>query len=708
MAKNLVIVESPAKAKTLARMLGRDFTLMASMGHVRDLPRSRLGVDVENGFTPQYVSPRNKLKIVREIKDAVKSAKTVYLATDPDREGEAISWHLAQVTQDGHDYKRVVFHEITGEAIKEAFSKPRDIDMKLVNAQQARRILDRLVGYKISPLLWKKVRRGLSAGRVQSVALRIIVDREREIQSFTPVEYWRIEAELAKEADSDKSFRALLIGLLDGTKLEIHSQKESDALVSALRKANYAVLKVARKKVTRVPAPPFITSTLQQEAWRKLRMSVAQTMAVAQELYEGLPLGKEGNTGLITYMRTDSTHVAQEALASTRAFIAEHYGKEFLPPRARVFTARVRGAQEAHEAIRPTSVKREPKLIREYLSPRQFRVYELIWKRMAASQMSALVLKNTTADVKARTGSAKDGYLLQAEDSKTVFPGFTILYLEGRDEAESKKASLFLPELKADDKLLLQDLFPEQRFTEPPPRFTEASLVRFLESAGIGRPSTYAPILSVIQERDYVEKNRGLLVPTQLGCVVSDLLKQNFPDIMDISFTAHMEGELDAIASKNRDWVEVVRNFYQPFAEHLKTVSETAEKVNLDEKLDELCPECGKPLVVKHGRFGKFIACSGYPECKYHRSFEVKLNVPCPECKIGEVVVKRGRKGRPFYGCNRYPECKFISSYRPLAQVCTSCGGTMTAYRDRQARCAKCGHIEPLVETESKANGARA
>ncbi len=707
MAKNLVIVESPAKAKTLSKILGRNYELKASMGHVRDLPRSRLGVDIENGFTHQYVSPRNKLKIVRELKEAVKKVQTVYLATDPDREGEAISWHLAQVTrQDGQDYRRVVFHEITKEAIQEAFKKPRTIDMNLVNAQQARRILDRLVGYKISPLLWRKVRRGLSAGRVQSVALRIIVDREREIQNFTPEEYWRIEAELTKERAeaNDKPFRALLIGLLDGTKVEIHHEKEANGFVATLRKASYSVLKVAQKKVTHPPAPPFITSTLQQEAWRRLHMSVAQTMAVAQELYEGLPLGKEGNAGLITYMRTDSTHVAPEALMATRAFISEHYGKEYLPPKARVFTTRVRGAQEAHEAIRPTSIRREPRLIKEYLNPRQFRLYELIWKRMVASQMSTLVLENTTVDIKAKTRNIKDSYLLQAEDSITIFPGFTILYLEGRDEAEKEKKSPSLPELKAEDKLLLLDLFPGQHFTEPLPRFTEASLVRVLESEGIGRPSTYAPILSVIQERDYVGKSRGLLIPTELGCLVSDCFKQYFPDIMDISFTAQMEDELDEIAKKNRNWVEVVRSFYQPFAERLKTVSETAAKVKLDETIDEACPECGKPLVVKHGRFGKFIACSGYPECKYHRSFEFRLKIPCPECHTGEVVERLSKRGKTFYGCSRYPDCKFISNARPLAKPCPDCGGLMTVYPEKQARCAKCGHIEKAVEAEAEAS----
>jgi DNA topoisomerase-1 len=706
MSENLVIVESPAKARTISRILGNSFSLKASMGHIRDLPKSRLGVDEKNNFAPQYSIPRDKSKIVRELKEAVKEAKTVYLATDPDREGEAISWHILEVTRsDSKDYKRVVFHEITEEAIKQAFQHSRAIDMNLVNAQQARRVLDRLVGYKISPLLWKKVRRGLSAGRVQSVALKIIVDREREIQKFKPVEYWSIEAELAKKlaAPGDRSFRAVLLSLIGGKKIEIHIQEEADSFAATLKKADYSVLKVLTKKVPRQPAPPFITSTLQQEAYRKLHMSAQQTMIVAQQLYEGLSVGKEGNVGLITYMRTDSTQVAAQAVNETRDFIAEKYGKEYLPERARAFLRRVKGAQEAHEAIRPTSTKREPALVKSYLTSQQFRLYELIWKRMVASQMAAMVSNITTADIKAKAMSSRDEYLFRATSSVTHFAGFTILYIEGKDTDEEKeKESSPLPGLKAGDALNLLKLFPQQHSTQPPLRFTDATLVKFLESEGIGRPSTYAPILSVIQVRDYVRKERGSLIPTELGFTVGDLMAQYFPGIVDIKFTAHMENELDEIATEDRDWVDVVREFNTPLDKYLAGASQMERVKIADEQLNEACPECGKPLLIKTGRFGKFITCSGYPECKYHRSIQVKLNVPCPECKKGEVVQRRSKKkGKTFYGCSLYPDCKWVSNYRPVPQPCPECGGMMEIH-GKQVKCTKCDYRGKIEEKEAE------
>jgi DNA topoisomerase-1 len=701
MKKNLVIVESPAKARTLSKLLGQNYSLKASMGHVRDLPKSQLGVDVDQGFAPKYVVPREKKKVVDELKEAAKTASTVYLATDPDREGEAISWHLVEVTKTNRKpYRRVIFHEITKEAIERAFEHPRSIDMQLVNAQQARRILDRLVGYKISPLLWRKVRRGLSAGRVQSVALRIIVDREREIEKFVPVEYWTIEAELAKKTET-ATFRATLIGLIDGTKLDIHNEQEAAELSDELRQASYKVLKVSTKKVTRQPAPPFITSTLQQEAWRKLHFPAKLTMEVAQELYEGLPIGDEGNVGLITYMRTDSTRVARSAIAEAREFITTKYGSEFLPPHARSFTTTVKGAQEAHEAIRPTKIWREPSLLKPHLTNAQFKLYQLIWKRMVASQMSAAIFDNTTVDIQARCPHSKSNYLLRTSSSVTKFPGFMILYSEGKDETGEEKKSPTLPQLEKGDRLELIELSPEQHFTQPPSRFTEATLVKTLEQWGIGRPSTYAPIISTIQERRYVTKAGGSFQPTELGIVVNDLLTKHFPGIVDIEFTAHMEEELDKVAHEKKDWVRVVQDFYIPFEQSLQSASELMEKVKLEEQTDEICPECSKPLVIKFGRFGKFVACSGYPGCRYTKPFLVKIGVKCPQCG-GEIVERLSKKKRTFYGCSNYPDCKFITNLRPLPQPCPKCGGLLTTYRRNWAKCTKCEYKSKLGEARTK------
>ncbi len=701
MKKKLVIVESPAKARTLSKILSKGYILKSSVGHIRDLPKSRLGVDTENGFAPEYVVPKEKRKVVQELKKAVKSASTVYLATDPDREGEAISWHLAEVTKSNRiPYRRVIFHEITKEAIEHAFKHPRSIDMQLVNAQQARRVLDRLVGYKISPWLWRKVRGGLSAGRVQSVAVRIIVDREREIEKFIRVEYWTIEAELAKKIPSVEvaTFRAMLVGLIDGTKLDIHSQEQATELSDKLKQASYSVIKVETKKVTRQPAPPFITSTLQQEAWRKLRFTAKQTMAVAQQLYEGLPIGDEGSVGLITYMRTDSTRVAHSAVVEAREFISDKYGPQFLPPHARSFARKVRGAQEAHEAIRPTKVWREPSLIKPYLTGAQLKLYELIWKRMVASQMAAALFDNTIVNIEAKCPDSKADYLLRTSSSEIRFPGFMILYTEGKDETEEGKPSSTLPQLEKGDRLELLGLFPEQHFTQPPPRFTEASLIKMLEQWGIGRPSTYAPTLSTIQERGYVIKANGSFQPTELGFVVNDLLSQYFSNIVDIEFTARMEEELDEVANKNRDWVGVVQDFYIPFEESLQNASLLMEKVKLaDELTEEICPDCGKPLAIKMGRYGKFLACSGYPECKYTKSYQIKLGVKCPEC--GNELIKRlSKKKRTFYGCSNYPNCQFASYLRPLPQPCPKCGSLLTQYRTNLAKCTKCSYRGKLQQ----------
>ncbi|MBI4186696.1 MAG: type I DNA topoisomerase [Chloroflexi bacterium] len=705
MKKKLVIVESPAKARTLSKFLGASYNLKASLGHVRDLPKSKLGVDTETGFTPTYVIPRDKSKIVQELKQAASKAAAIYLATDPDREGEAISWHLAEVTKsNGASYHRVVFHEITEEAIERAFKHPRSIDMQLVNAQQTRRILDRLVGYKISPLLWQKVRKRLSAGRVQSVALRIIVDREREIEKFVPTEYWTIEAELAKKTARPKkgAFRAALVGLDDGTRLEIHSQQQAEAITAELEQAVYSVAKVSTKKVTRQPAPPFITSTLQQEAWRKLRFTAKQTMAVAQQLYEGLPIGNEGNVGLITYMRTDSTRLAHQAVAEAREFISRKYGPEFVPPHARSFARTVKGAQEAHEAIRPTRVQREPALVKRYLTPAQSKLYDLIWKRMVACQMSAAVFDSTTVDIAARGTKAR--YLFRASSSVNTFPGFIILYSEGKDEVEKEEGKdSLLPSLEKGDSLSLLGLFPEQHFTQPPSRFTEATLIKMLEQEGIGRPSTYAPILSTVQEREYVTKVGGYFQPTELGVIVSDLLCRHFPDIMDIAFTARMELELDEIANSDRNWVDAVRDFYTPFEKSLKTAYQVMERVKLpDELTKEVCPRCGKPMLVKTGRFGKFLACSGYPECKSTMPFRVKLGVACPQCGA-ELVERVSKKKRRFYGCSNYPNCKFATNSKPLPQPCPDCGGLLTAYGQQRAKCTKCGYKGRVPEIKTAA-----
>jgi len=702
MKKNLVIVESPAKARTLSRILGRGYTLKASLGHVRDLPRSRLGVDVENGFIPKYVVPRTKSKVVKQLKQAVKTASTVYLATDPDREGEAISWHLFEVIKsNGTPYHRVFFHEITREAVRQAFKHPRLIDMQLVNAQQARRILDRLVGYKLSPLLWQKVRRGLSAGRVQSVALRIIADREREIQQFIPEEYWTIEAQLTRKPAISKvmPFRATLIGFVDGTKLDIRNEEQATRIGEELEPAGYSVIKAKTKKVSRQPAPPFITSTLQQEAWRRLRFSARQTMAVAQQLYEGLPIGKKGSVGLITYMRTDSTRVARSAIAEAREFIKTKYGFEFLPPRSRFFTRVVKGAQEAHEAVRPTKIEREPAKIKSYLTTAQFKLYQLIWQRMLASQMAAATFANTAVDIKAKCPDSKADYLLRASSSVNTFPGFLILYAKGKDKTgEGQEQSSSLPQLKKGDELELLGLFPEQHFTQPPPRFTEATLVKMLEQEGIGRPSTYAPILSTIQERGYVTREKGSFWVTELGMVINDLLIKYFPDIVDIAFTARMEEELDEIAQEDKDWVQVVQDFYTPFEKDLQNASLHMEKVKLpDELTEEICPECGKPLAIKMGRYGKFLACTGYPKCKYTKSFEIKVGVKCPQCG-GELVEKISKKKRTFYGCSNYPECTFATNLRPLPEPCPQCGGLLTQYRRKWAKCTKCDYKGKLLE----------
>ncbi|MBE0480576.1 MAG: type I DNA topoisomerase [Dehalococcoidia bacterium] len=691
MSKNLVVVESPAKAKTLSQFLGEGYTVKASLGHVRDLPQKELGVDVDNDFSPKYVVPSGKKKVLREIKQGAAGVSAVYLATDPDREGEAISWHIAQAANlEKLPLKRVVFHEITREAIQEAFRHPRTIDPKLVNAQQARRILDRLVGYQISPLLWKRVRPGLSAGRVQTVALRLIVERALEISNFVPVEYWSLDAELTRKEAKSAAFKAGLVGFLGGSRIELRNEEQSLQLKDELDKARYSVYALREKRSSRQPAPPFITSTLQQEAWRKLKFSAKLTMAVAQQLYEGLSLGEEGSVGLITYMRTDSTRVSPSAISEVRSFVEKTYGPSFLPATPRRFSARVKGAQEAHEAIRPTSVWREPAKIQRYLTTEQFKLYNLIWLRMVSSQMAAAQVDTRTAEIEARSPAGAK-YLFRAASSTIAFPGFLSLYQEGRDDGDEENGKAALPELVKGDELRLVRLLPEQHFTQPPPYYSEATLVKALEELGIGRPSTYAPILSLIQDRGYVERRNGKLGPTELGVIVSNLLSEHFPDLFDVGFTARMEQKLDQIASGELEWVPMLHDFYHPFRDTIARASSAIPKIS--QPTDEICELCKKPMVIKWGRRGKFLSCSGFPECKNARPIKVTLGVACPRCG-GELVERRSKKGRLFYGCGKYPECNFASWDKPLPEPCPQCKGLLVLSRGGIVKCTQCEHVD--------------
>lgn len=701
MANRLVIVESPAKAKTIGKYLGRAYSVKASMGHIRDLPKSKLGVDVGENFQPQYLIPRDKSKTVKELKQSVDSAREVYLATDPDREGEAIAWHLAHATGLGEDnskVKRVVFHEITPDAIKEAMAQPRDIDMDLVDAYQARRVLDRLVGYNISPLLWKKVKSGLSAGRVQSVALRLIVDREREIDAFEPVEYWTLAADLSKVPATGKratrkdQFRAELFRVR-GKKAELGHEGDAQHVVQELEGASYRVAEVKQRETQRRPSAPFITSTLQQEASRKLNFNARRTMSVAQSLYEGVKLGRDGEVGLITYMRTDSTNIASVSQQEARAVISARYGSQYVPERPPVYSRKAKNAQEAHEAIRPTSVRRDPEEIKQYLAPEQYKLYKLIWQRFVASQMSSAVLDSTSVDVAAGPDGQEAPYIFRATGSVIKFDGYLAVYQEGRDEGQTDELDgKALPPLSKDEPLDLLQLLPEQHFTQPPPRFSEATLVKTLEELGIGRPSTYAATIGTLQERYYVQREGKQLRPTELGTLVNDLLVVHFPNIVDTSFTSHMEEELDEIASGARTWVPVIREFYSPFEERVRTAETQMERVKIkDEPAGEECPNCGREMVIKIGRFGKFIACPGYPECRTTKPIFVRTGVQCPECKQGELVERKAKKGgRPFYGCERFPDCTFTVSSRPVPEPCPTCGGLQVQAGKGAVRCIVC------------------
>ncbi|MFA5842805.1 MAG: type I DNA topoisomerase [Candidatus Gracilibacteria bacterium] len=743
MAKNFVIVESPAKAKTIERFLGKDYEVMASMGHVRDLPKSKLGIDTEGDFEPTYIVPQDKRKTITSLKSHIHSDTTVWIATDQDREGEAIGWHLVQALKLGagkQKVHRIVFHEITKSAILEAVAAPRELDENLINAQQARRVLDRLVGYELSPLLWKKVRYGLSAGRVQSVAVRLVVDRERERRAFKAEEYWEISAEFSPEKDKKVKFTAKL-NKKDGKTFDLSNEKDSKQVLKDLEGAKYQVLSVEEKEVRKNPSPPFTTSTLQQEAARKLHMSVKKTMVVAQQLYEGVDVGN-GPHGLITYMRTDSVNLSQQALGAIKNFITKEFGKEYALAEPRFYKSK-KGAQEAHEAIRPVDVTLTPEQVKPHLDRDQYRLYELIWKRTIACQMEAAVFDRMTIDIQDQTNH----YEFRATGQRVRFSGFIRVYVEGRDEpsVEDNNDEAILPALKQGDGILLYELIPTQHFTEPPPRYTEASLVKKLEAEGIGRPSTYAPTITTILSREYVKKEATALVPTDVGEVVTDVLVKNFPEIVDIGFTAKMEEGLDRIAEEGENWREFLKAFYKPFHLNIQEKTESLKKEDVvTEKTEEVCEKCGKPMVVKLGRFGKFLSCSNYPKCKnakpmaedkektkafeelqkklggkecpkcgspmevkrgkygeflgctgypkcHHMQSIVKFaGVHCPECKDGQLAERRTRKGgKLFYGCNKFPKCKFATWDKPVEQKCEKCGGLMVQ-KGENITCVSC------------------
>jgi len=660
--KNLVIVESPAKARTIEKFLGKDFKVVASYGHVRDLPKNSLGVDVVHGFKPTYIIPKEAKPYVEALKKEAKDIKDLYLATDFDREGEAIAFHVVEILKPqllNITPKRITFHEITRKAIEEALKHPRNIDMNLVSAQQARRILDRLVGYTLSPLLWKKVKRGLSAGRVQSVALRLIVEREKEIEKFVPKEFWKIIAILKKQ-NENKEFKAELIQKNE-KKLEIKNKKEAEEILEAIKESEYQVKGINKKELVKNPPPPFITSTLQQTAFRELGFTAKKTMFIAQTLYEGVDL-PEGRVGIITYMRTDSLNVAEEAIKEVRELIKEKLGEKYLPETPFKYKTKVKGAQEAHEAIRPTSFKRIPEEIKSYLTSDQFKLYRLIWKRAVASQMKAAVYEKTQVNIETK-GKENNLYLFRAEGEVLKFEGWEKIYPQ-------EKKEFVLPSLEEGEILNLVKLNPEQHFTKPPPRYSEASLIKTLEANGIGRPSTYAPIISTLQDRGYVKLINKKFHPTELGKIVNNLLVNNFPKIVDVNFTAEMEENLDKIAAGKVAWVPVVEEFWDPFEKLLKEKEKELKKEEIVpiEKTTQTCPLCGGKLVIRLGRFGKFLACSKFPKCRFSKPLETdvkKLGIKCPKCQIGEVVAKKSRKGKLFYGCSRYPNCQWASWKKP-------------------------------------------
>ena len=682
MAKTLVIVESGTKAKTIGKFLGSNYTVKASVGHVRDLPKSQLGVDIENDFEPKYITIRGKGDTIKELKGAAKKVDRVLLATDPDREGEAIAWHLEHILNIEPNSKcRIEFNEITKEAIKKAAKNPRQVNGDRVDAQQTRRILDRLVGYQLSPLLWRKIRKGLSAGRVQSVAVRLICDREEEISNFTPEEYWSVIGNF-KTLEDSKIIEAKL-EKKDGKKIELPSQEEVNKALSAIKKAKFAVQAIRKKEKRRNPAAPFITSSLQQEAYRKLNFQAKKTMRIAQELYEGLDLGKEGTVGLVTYIRTDSTRISDTAKEEAREFINDKYGKEYYPEEPRNFTNKGK-SQDAHEAIRPTSIFREPEQVKKHLGRDQIRLYKLIWERFIASQMASAVVDTTSIDI---TGS---GYTFRAKGSIVKFPGFMKIYTESQDTETDKGSDKILPDLEENQKLDINKLDPKQHFTQPPPRYTDASLIKTLEEKGIGRPSTYATIVDTVQKRGYVVREEKQFYPTELGILVIDLLREHFKDILNIEFTADMEDLLDKVEDGDTEGVKVLRDFYSSFRVTLEKAEEEIGEVELVEEVsDEKCELCDRNLVVKFGRFGKFLACPGFPECRFTKPLLETAGVPCPKCG-GDVVSRRSKKGRKFFGCSNYPECEFISWDKPTDKACPVCQENLVEKNTKKKKVLKC------------------
>lgn len=668
--KNLVIVESPAKAKTIEKYLGDDYKVVASMGHLRDLPKSTLGIDIENDFEPKYIPVKDHKDVIDTLKKLSKSAKTVYLATDPDREGEAISWHLKELLALPDDKaRRVTFNEITKKVVTESVGNPRDIDKDLVDAQQARRLLDRLVGYKLSPLLWKKIKRGLSAGRVQSVATRMVVDREKEIESFVREEYWLLDAVLNCD-ETDADFTARHYGKGD-RKLELHSEDEVNAVIAETQDEPFVIKTVKRGKKHRSPSPPFITSTLQQEASRRLGMTPRRTMSVAQQLYEGVDIAGQGTVGLITYMRTDSLRLSDEALMAAKNFIIERYGKEYYHGSFRVYKTKS-GAQDAHEAIRPTNIELTPERVRKDLTPEQYRLYRLIWGRFTACQMANSVYDNVVVDVES------NGHIFRSNYSELKFAGYTAVYEESKDE-ESDELRKKLPDLQAGERVYLEKMLPEQQFTQPPARYTEATLIRAMEEKGIGRPSTYAPTISTITSHEYVVKDGKYLKPTNLGVVVTELMMERFPDIVDLKFTNHMEEELDSVESGKLYWKKLLHEFYDGFSVELENAEKALEGVRIkvpDELSDEYCDVCGKQMVVKSGKFGRFLACPAYPECSFTKPLVIEMPGKCPKC--GSRILKRtSKKGYTFYACERGADCGFMTWYVPTKDFCPSCGKTL-------------------------------
>ena len=689
MAKDLVIVESPAKAKTIEKYLGGSYKVKASMGHLRDLPKSKMGVDIENGFEPQYIPVRDKTELIQELKKDAKSAKTVYLATDPDREGEAISWHLKELLELPDDKaRRVTFNEITKKVVTESIQHPRDIDQNLVDAQQARRILDRIVGYTLSPLLWRKVKRGLSAGRVQSVATRMVVDREEEIRSFVKEEYWLLDALLSLEAGG--SFTARFFGKGE-KKQELKSREDVDAIIDATKDRPFTVESVKRGEKQRSPAPPFITSTLQQEASRRLGMTPRRTMSIAQQLYEGVEIAGQGSVGLITYMRTDSLRLSEEAIAAARGYIGERYGSAYLPAQPRRYKTKA-GAQDAHEAIRPTDVRLTPELVRKDLTQEQYRLYRLIWGRFTACQMANAVYDNVSVDV------VSAGYTFRANYSELKFPGYTAVYEEARDE-ESDEISSPLPTLSEGERLRLEKMLADQQFTQPPARYTEATLIRAMEEKGIGRHSTYAPTITTITSHDYVVKEGKYLRPTPLGQVVTELMEGHFADIVDLKFTNHMESELDGIEQGKAAWRDVLQEFYGGFHREMEAAEQELDGVRIkvpDVLSDEYCEICGRQLVVKKGKFGQFLACPGFPECSFTKPIVVEMPGKCPKC--GSKILKRtSKKGYVFYACERGTDCGFITWDVPTKDFCPACGKTMFKKSGR-------GALKPFCVNEECVN----